>query len=108
VENGIQFVVPVLWPFEVANALLMLRRRKRLPPDEFERARTELDRLSPEIDDEGARFALSKVVNLADRYSLTIYDATYLELAIRRELPLASRDAALNRAARLCGVQTLL
>jgi predicted nucleic acid-binding protein len=45
---------------------------------------------------------------LAGRYELSVYDAAYLELALRRRLPLASRDAALNKAAKLAGVKTLL
>ena len=53
VETGTPFLVPVLWPFEVANALLMLLRRNRLTPDEFARARLELARLTPVIDGEG-------------------------------------------------------
>jgi predicted nucleic acid-binding protein len=51
---------------------------------------------------EGARLALGEIARLAEKYGLTIYDATYLELAIRRRLPLASRDT------RICGVTTLL
>jgi len=48
------------------------------------------------------------VIGLAERFELTVYDATYLELAIRRGMPLASRDSALNNAARRSGVETLL
>ena len=42
IEAGTSFLVPVLWPLEVANALLMLLRRSRLTSDEFARARPEL------------------------------------------------------------------
>lgn len=108
VDAGMPFVVPVLWPFEVANALLMLRRRKRMAPDEFARACGEFAGLTPLIDDEGPRLALNEIIGLADKFGLTIYDATYLELAIRRRLALASRDKSLNNAARTCGVETLL
>jgi predicted nucleic acid-binding protein len=108
VETGTPFVVPVLWPFEVANALLMLVRRKRMEPGEFVRARVELEGLTPLIDDEGPRLAWSEITDLATRFGLTVYDAAYLELAIRRGLALASRDTSLNDAARLCGVKTLL
>lgn len=108
VESGIPFIVPVLWMFEVANTLLVLTRRKRIDHKEFSRARNFLVRLTPVVDDAGPRFALSGISDLAEKHALTIYDATYLELAVRRGLPLASRDAALNKAARALDVKTLV
>jgi predicted nucleic acid-binding protein len=56
-----------------------------LAPDEFARARPELEDLTPLIDEEGARLVWNDVTELAERFGLTIYDAAYLELAIRRE-----------------------
>jgi predicted nucleic acid-binding protein len=108
VASGTPLIVPVLWTFEVANSLLVLARRKRIQPEECGRARRALSRLNPTIDDEGPRAALGKVAELAEKHGLSVYDAAYLELAVRRGLPLASRDAALNKAAKLSGVTTLL
>ena len=108
VESGIPFIVPVLWMFEVANSLLVLMRRKRIDHREFSRARGFLVRLTPVVDDAGPRLALSGISDLADRHALTVYDATYLELAMRRGLPLASRDANLNKAAKALHVKTLV
>lgn len=108
IATGRAFVVPVLWYFEASNSLLMLKRRHRIDPEEWADARRSLDLLTPVIDDEGMRLALNPIAEIADEYDLTAYDATYLELAIRRGLPLASRDLALNRAARRGGVRTLL
>lgn len=108
VASGVPFVVPVLWPFEVTNALLMLVRRKRMTPEDFVRVRLDLATAKPVIDAEGPRFAWNDITDLAEKFGLTIYDATYLELAIRRCLPLASLDTSLNDAARLRGVKTLL
>jgi predicted nucleic acid-binding protein len=108
VALGTPLVVPVLWMFEVANSLLALARRKRIEPQEHARARGALGQLNPTIDGEGPRLALGKIAELAEKHALSVYDATYLELAIRRGLPLASRDAALNKAAKLSGVRTLL
>ena len=105
---GAPFVVPILWPFEVANALLFLMRRKRMSPEDFARVRHDFAIAKPVIDDEGPRLAWKEIADLAEKFDLTIYDAAYLELAIRRRLPLASRDSALNNAARKCGVTTLL
>lgn len=108
VAAGDPFSVPVIWACEVANGLLMLKRRKRIEPEHYARARSALSRLNPNVDDDGARLALAKISDLANDNALTVYDAVYLELAIRRRLPLASLDAALNRAAQLSGVRTLL
>jgi len=94
--------------FEGANSLLVLMRRKRITREQYARARSALSLLAPELDEEGPRIAMSKISNLAEEHALMVYDAAYLELAIRRALPLASRDAALNRAAKRCGVTVLL
>jgi predicted nucleic acid-binding protein len=101
-------VVPTLWPFEVANSLLVLLRRKRILAEERERALGALVRLPLVVDDDGPRLALGSISELAAEHGLTVYDAAYLELAVRRKLPLASRDEALCKAARGCRVKLLL
>jgi predicted nucleic acid-binding protein len=108
VASGTPFIVPVLWMFEVANSLLVLMRRKRIDQEECSRARSILSRLMPVVDDEGPRLALGQITDLAQKHELSVYDAAYLELAIRKRLPLASRDASLNKAAKLAGVKTLV
>lgn len=108
VASGKPFVVPGLWMFEVANALLVLTRRKKIQPLQCARARGALTRLHPVIDDEGPRLALQQIWELADDCSLSIYDAVYLELSQRKGLPLASSDANLRRAATKCGIPVLL
>lgn len=107
-KTGTAFVVPVLWMFEVANALLVLRRRHRIEKHEYEQGLVYLSDSRPFVDDEGPRLALGETSRLAAKHELSVYDTAYLELALRRRLPLASRDAALNKAARASGVQTLL
>jgi predicted nucleic acid-binding protein len=101
-------VVPVLWGFEIANALLALLRRRVIRDDQYERACQSLVGLDSVTDEEGPRLALNEISKLAKAHSLSVYDAVYLELAIRRGLPLASRDGALNKAAKNVGVTTLL
>jgi len=108
VETGTSFLVPVLWMFEVANSLLILRRRRRIESWEYERARQYLSDSNPVVDDQGPQLALGSISALAEKNELSVYDATYLELALRKIVPLASRDAALNRAAKRIGVRTLL
>jgi predicted nucleic acid-binding protein len=108
VKAGTSFVVPVLWMFEVANALLALRRRQRIQVAEYNQGLLDLADSRPLVDDEGALRALDAISKLAEKNELSVYDAVYLELALRRRLPLASRDAALNKAAKAAGVRTLL
>lgn len=108
VDEGWSLVVPALWFFEVANCLLILCRRKVIDKTQYERSRSELNNLRPVVDDEGVRLALSGTSELARKQDLSVYDAAYLELALRRKLPLATRDSALNKAAKRAGVRTLL
>jgi predicted nucleic acid-binding protein len=108
VEAGAPVHVPMLWMFEVANALLMLRRRQRIDQQGYDLARADLGSLRPLVDAEGPQLALGSVCELAEKHVLSVYDATYLELALRKTVPLASRDSALNKAARRAGVRTLL
>ena len=108
VEASAPVHVPVLWMFEVANALLMLRRRRRIDQQGYNLARADLAGLSPLIDTEGPQLALDNICELAEKHALSAYDATYLELALRKTVPLASRDSALNKAAKRAGVRTLL
>ena len=102
--EGDALVVPALWPLEVANALTVLRRRRKLTPDEARTAIEILRELPAIIDHEAAAVAFTRLTDLASEHDLTIYDATYLELAIRRQLPLASNDARLKQAAIRSGV----
>lgn len=108
VASGKPFVAPGLWMFEVANALLVLMRRKKIQRQQCTRARGALSRLHPVIDDDGPRLALHRIWEFADEYALSIYDAVYLELAQRKGLPLASRDEGLCGAAAKCGIPLLL
>jgi predicted nucleic acid-binding protein len=108
VAAGKPFVVPGLWMFEVANALLVLMRRKKIQQQQCARAREALSRLHPVVDDDGPRLALHRIWEFADEFALSIYDAVYLELAQRKGLPLASGDEGMRRAAPKCGVLLLL
>ena len=108
IRAGTSFVVPVLWTFEVANALLALRRRQRIQSDEYIQGLLDLADSRPIVDDEGPARALDAISKLAEKHGLAVYDAVYLEVALRRGLPLATRDAALNKAAKRAGARILL
>jgi predicted nucleic acid-binding protein len=95
--RGDNALVPSLWWFEVRNALVQNERRGRLTEPGTAEFLKELSRLTISLDrapDE------RMILILARRHRLTVYDAAYLELALRASLPLATLDTALVRAAR--------
>ena len=95
---------PVVWPLEVANALLMGERRGRITSIETSRAVRILRRLPITVDDGALAQAWSTVLTLARDHGLTSYDASYLEVAVRLDLPLATLDARLGSVATRIGV----
>jgi predicted nucleic acid-binding protein len=97
-------VVPALWPLEVANALLMGERRKRTIEAKVTQFVALLASLPITMDDETAARAWQESLRLARAHHLTVYDAAYLELALRRGLPLAALDGPLKNAAAAVGV----
>jgi len=97
--------VPALWPLEVANALLVLARRRKLNDDERRAGLGWLQGLPIRIDHEACALALSRLSELAETHALSVYDAAYLELAQRRKLPLACKDGPLRQAAKRASVR---
>ena len=100
-------VVPELWRIEVANSLNVGFRRKRITFLDRSQALFDLDSLAITVDRETGDHAWLETLALADKHSLTVYDATYLELALRRALPLATLDTDLRAAATAESVQLL-
>jgi predicted nucleic acid-binding protein len=99
--------VPAIWHLEVANALQMSVRRDRCSADFADQCLARLARLPIEADIETATQSWRITLALARSESLTLYDAAYLELALRRGIALASLDKQLNLAARRNGVALL-
>lgn len=97
-------VVPSIWPLEIANATIVGERRNRLDEARSRRFITLLESLPITVDDETSSHAFSDTRHLARTYQLSAYDAAYLELAIRRGLPLACLDGKLKAAATAAGV----
>jgi predicted nucleic acid-binding protein len=99
--------VPSSWHLELANALAMGERKGRITPARASEFIALIDGLPIVIDERTPNFALSSVLELSRRQQLSAYDASYLELAMRRGVPLATKDHDLARAANHMGVTLL-
>lgn len=99
--------VPDLWKIELANVLSLSVRKGRMTQVRRDDAFTDLNFLPIVVDPDTGRYTWTDTLELADRHKLTVYDATYLELALRRKLPLATLDKELRVAAQNEGVQLL-
>ena len=105
--TGEPVVVPALWSVEVLNVLLVAERRGRLLPNETDLFLSVLQRLRVEVDATAYEDQWSAALPVARTSDLSAYDACYLELALRRRLPLATRDRKLVAAAASTGVEVI-
>jgi len=96
--------VPALWPVEITNVLGLAERRGRLTPDGVAGAFALLRPLPLDVAAPPSLAEAVGVLDLMRQHRLTAYDATYLDLAIRLKLPLATKDRELLAAAPLVGV----
>ncbi len=96
-------VVPLLWCYEIANALVAGERRKRISSADVTRFLALLGDLPIEFEATSSG-RLPELVSLARAHGLSAYDAAYLDVALRRGLPLATRDHSLMAAARRSGI----
>lgn len=99
-------VVPSLWAIEVGSVLLAATKRKRIGVESWQDLCAYLEALPIEMDPFSVSRVWGAALRLAHAYDLSVYDAVYLELALRRQLPLATLDHALGRAARAAGLDT--
>jgi len=97
--------VPSLWWYEVANALILSERRKRLTEADGIQLRELYGMLPIKTDTIIGPDTIERLRNLAREYNLSAYDATYLELALRRGLPLATLDRNLRSATEKAGIR---
>jgi predicted nucleic acid-binding protein len=102
--DGDTAVVPSSWPLEMANALWSAERRGRLTRADSTEVAELLKGLRIEIVAPSLSLSLGHILDLARSQALTIYDASYLALAIREAAPLATIDARLRAAATQIGV----
>ncbi|MBV8934347.1 MAG: type II toxin-antitoxin system VapC family toxin [Alphaproteobacteria bacterium] len=99
--------VPSLWHLEIANALAVGERNGRITPARTSEFIDLIGGLPIAVDEQTPRLALGTVLDLARSEQLSAYDASYLELAMRRGIPLATKHDALARAAQRMGVTLL-
>jgi predicted nucleic acid-binding protein len=100
-------LVPAWWFIEITNVLAMAERQRRITPTQSDAFISDLSKLGIERDNEAPDRAFTHLLVLCRRHRLTSYDAIYLELAIRRNLPLATLDNGLRKTAEKLGVGLL-
>ena len=100
-------IVPGWWFIEVTNVIALAERKGRITPAQSNSFISDLDTLDIQRDDEGSARAFAQLLPLCRTHRLTSYDALYLDLAIRRHLPLATLDEPLRQAAKKVGVKLL-
>jgi predicted nucleic acid-binding protein len=100
-------IVPSLWHLELGNVLIQAERRGRVKSGDVTTRLELIGDLPITTDDETPFRALHEILTLARIEALTTYDAAYLELAMRRGIPLATKDKALRQAAIKTGVSLI-
>lgn len=100
--NGMAFV-PMLWRYEVSAVIAKAQIKREISALEADDFLTDLRGLNITVDIPGTERILTDVRRLAITYRLTSYDAAYLELALRRNLPLATLDQDLLDACKAAG-----
>ena len=102
--GAVPVLVPQIWPLEVGNVLMLAMRKGRITTSKQKQFLGLLKLLPITVDVFGLDETLRHVMTLAGEHHLTTYDASYLELAIRLGLPLASLDDKLKATAASAGV----
>ena len=91
---------PSVWPLEVVNVLLAAERRKLIAKADSTRFLNLLSQLPILVQHESPERTMKDIFGLARDYNLSSYDASYLDLAIKKRLPLATLDKKLRKAAK--------
>ncbi len=102
-----QALVPPLWSLELANVIARLESKGVVTEVNSRHFIAILERLNIVTDQAMVTHALSDTLNLARRFKLSSYDAAYLELALRKGLPLATLDTDLAKAAKIAGLSNM-
>ena len=105
VREDTQALVPMIWGLEVSNVIAKAESMGRLNEAQSEAFLEMLTGIEIEVDSATFANSLSDTLQLARRYGLSAYDASYLEVALREGLMLATLDDGLRKAAKKAGVQ---
>lgn len=100
-------LVPGWWFIEITNVLAMAERKGRITPAQSDAFIADLDKLGIERDEAASNRAFTHLLALCRMHKLTSYDAMYLDLAVRRNLPLATLDDDLRKSAKKLGLSVL-
>ena len=100
-------IAPSIWPLEVVNVLLVAERRKRLKQVDSVRFITLLSQLPIVVEDKGSEKVMNDLLALGRTSRLSSYDASYLDLAMRKDCPIATIDKKLMEAAKEVSVTIL-
>ena len=100
-------LVPAWWFIEITNVLAMAERKGRITPAQSDAFIADLGKLGIERDDDAPHRAFTYLLALCRKHQLTSYDAIYLDLAVRHNLPLATLDEDLRKTAKKLGVRLL-
>lgn len=100
-------IVPALWLYEVVNVAELAVRKGRITEEKASAFLQSLADLPIEIETPTQRQMFVSVRALVGQHKLTAYDASYLEVAIRQRLPIATLDNALAHAAQNAGIDLL-
>jgi predicted nucleic acid-binding protein len=100
-------LVPSLWRLEASNVIAKSLRLKKITQAQASTFISLLDDLSIQTDDQTDQRALHDTLDLARRFGLSAYDAAYLELALRKTMPIATLDDGLVKAATEAGVRII-
>jgi predicted nucleic acid-binding protein len=106
--EGQQVLVPSVWSLEITNAITVAQRRNRINSTQSQRFIELLEGLTIREAVLSLTWSVSNVLPLAQKYDLSAYDASYLAIAIRHSVPLATLDAGLTKAATKAGIEIFL
>ena len=105
--RGSELHVPAIWLWEIVNILSVAVKRQRITRARAKDFLAELATLNFYVASPPTITALPRLQDLAARHELTAYDVSYLDLAVRLSLPLATRDSDLRKAAVTEGIDLL-
>lgn len=101
-------MVPATWGLEVANVIARAEAKAIVTEARSGAFLEMLEGVDIEVDSATFAQALTSTLQLARRYNLSAYDASYLELALRLGIPIATLDEDLQKAAKKAGVKKFI